>query len=52
MRGIGRRMPITMTAIALASLSIIGMPPLGGLWSKWQLALGTVDAGEYACLAS
>ena len=50
MRGIGRRMPITMTAFALASLSIIGMPPLGGLWSKWQLALGTVDAGEYAML--
>jgi multicomponent Na+:H+ antiporter subunit D len=29
----------------VASLSIIGLPPLGG-WSKWTLALGAVDAGE------
>ena len=31
MTGIGRRMPITMLAFLVASLSIIGVPPLGGL---------------------
>jgi multicomponent Na+:H+ antiporter subunit D len=43
--GIGRAMPVTMFAFLIASLSIIGMPPLGGSWSKWFLALGALDAG-------
>lgn len=44
--GIGRKMPITMLAFFIASLSIIGLPPLGGTWSKWTLALGALDAGH------
>ncbi len=43
--GIGRRMPFTMGAFAVASLSIIGLPPAGGVASKWFMALGAVDAG-------
>jgi multicomponent Na+:H+ antiporter subunit D len=50
LRGIGRRMPITMAAFLIGSLSIIGLPPLGGTWSKWYLALGTLEAGEIALL--
>jgi multicomponent Na+:H+ antiporter subunit D len=48
MRGIGRRMPITMAAFFIASLSIIGLPPLAGTWSKWTLSLGAIDGGELA----
>jgi len=48
--GIGRRMPITMAAFLIGSLSIIGLPPLGGTWSKWYLVLGTLEAGELALL--
>lgn len=44
--GIGKRMPFTMTAFTLGSLSIIGIPPLCGAWSKWFLFLGGVDAGQ------
>lgn len=44
--GIGRKMPITMTAFLIGSLSIIGLPPFGGTWSKWVLALGALDAGH------
>ncbi len=44
--GLGRRMPLTMAAFFIASLSIIGLPPLGGFWSKWFLALGTLDAHQ------
>jgi multicomponent Na+:H+ antiporter subunit D len=44
MTGIGRRMPVTMLAFLIASLSIIGLPPVGA-WSKWMLALGALDAG-------
>ena len=49
--GLGRRMPVTMGAFVIASLSIIGLPPLGGAWSKWYLATAAVDAGEWALLA-
>ncbi len=45
--GIGRRMPITMIAFLLGSMSIIGLPPMGGAWSKWYLALGAAE-GEHA----
>ncbi len=44
MDGIGRRMPFTMGAFLVGSLSIIGLPPMGGAWSKWFLALGAADA--------
>ena len=45
MNGLGRRMPFTMGAFFIASISIAGLPPLGGLWSKWYLVLGSLDAG-------
>jgi multicomponent Na+:H+ antiporter subunit D len=48
MRGIGRSMPFTTFAFLIASLSIIGLPPFAGIWSKWYLALGALDAGQIA----
>jgi multicomponent Na+:H+ antiporter subunit D len=46
MDGLGRRMPVTMAAFFLGSMSIIGLPPMGGSWSKWYLALGAADADQ------
>jgi len=46
MRGLGRRMPWTLGAFGLAALSIIGLPPLGGSWSKWLLMLGSLQARQ------
>lgn len=51
MAGLGRAMPFTMGAFFIGSLSIIGLPPMGGLWSKWYLALGTLEAGHAGLLA-
>ncbi len=51
MRGIGRIMPFTMFAFLIGSLSIIGLPPFGGSWSKWYLALGAADAGQLIFVA-
>ena len=45
MGGLGRRMPLTMGAFLIASISIAGLPPMGGVWGKWYLALGSLDAG-------
>jgi len=47
MRGLGRQMPITMAAFFIASLSIIGVPPTGGTWSKWFLLMGTIETEQY-----
>ena len=46
MTGLGRAMPITFIAFLIGSLSIIGLPPLGGSWSKWLLIMGAADAGQ------
>ncbi|MGI9510924.1 MAG: proton-conducting transporter membrane subunit, partial [Geminicoccaceae bacterium] len=51
MRGLGRRMPFTFIAFGIAALSIIGLPPLGGAWSKWQLALGAAETGQALLVA-
>lgn len=50
MAGIGRRLPWTMGAFFVGSLSMIGVPPTAGFVSKWYLALGSVEAGEMAFL--
>ncbi|MBU0735307.1 MAG: monovalent cation/H+ antiporter subunit D family protein [Proteobacteria bacterium] len=50
MVGIGKRMPLTMAAFFIASLSIIGLPPTGGFLSKWYLVLGSLEAHQIAVL--
>ena len=51
MHGLGRTMPITFGAFFVGSLSIIGLPPAGGSWSKWFLGMGTLEAGQVGLLA-
>ena len=51
MRGLGRRMPFTFAAFLLASISVVGLPPTGGSWSKWELALATADTGQLLLMA-
>jgi multicomponent Na+:H+ antiporter subunit D len=50
MKGLGRTMPFTFGAFFIGSLSIIGLPPAGGAWSKWFLGLGTLEAGQVGLL--
>ncbi len=44
MVGIGRQMPITMSAFFIGSLSVIGLPPAGGLISKLLMVRGAIQA--------
>jgi multicomponent Na+:H+ antiporter subunit D len=46
MGGLARRMPWTMAAFAIASFSMVGLPPASGFVSKWYLALGSVEHGN------
>ena len=48
--GLGRRMPFTFGAFLLGSLSVIGLPPMGGSWSKWFLMLGAAEAEQWAMM--
>jgi len=45
-RGIGREMPVIMWCFAIASFSLIGIPPSNGFVSKWYLALGGLGANK------
>ena len=46
MDGIGHRMPVTMGCFAIASLGIAGTPFIVGFISKWNLAMGAMQAGK------
>jgi len=50
--GLGRRMPWTMVAFTVAALSMVGIPPACGFFSKWYLALGCIDSGNWFFLAA
>ena len=52
MRGLGRAMPFTFGAFLVAAISIIGLPPGGGAWSKWFLAVGAADRGMVFLVAT
>ena len=50
MSGIGRQMPVTMTAFTIGAIGMCGAPPVAGFISKWFLCLGTVEAGSLILL--
>ena len=43
--GIGRTMPLTLACFTLASISLVGIPPMGGFTSKWAIATAAMDSG-------
>jgi len=43
----GKHIPLTMLAFFIGSLSIIGLPPTAGLWSKLSIAVGSLDVGLF-----
>ncbi len=49
--GIGRRMPWTMLAFAVAAYSLTGLPPAGGFLSKATLVFGALEADRYVFAA-
>jgi multicomponent Na+:H+ antiporter subunit D len=51
MSGLGQVMPLTFSAFAVASLSMIGAPPVAGFVSKWYLAVGSIEAHQIGLLA-
>ena len=48
--GIGRAMPMTLSALGLAGLSLMGLPPSGGFAAKWLYLRASVAAGQWLWL--
>ncbi|MGE4111744.1 MAG: proton-conducting transporter membrane subunit, partial [Burkholderiales bacterium] len=49
--GIAKRMPWTMAAFTVGALSLIGIPPAAGFFSKWYIVLGAAEGGHWVALA-
>ncbi|MBW2107293.1 MAG: monovalent cation/H+ antiporter subunit D family protein [Deltaproteobacteria bacterium] len=47
-KGLFAKMPFTMSAFVVGALSIIGVPPTCGFFSKWYLLQGAIIAGQWA----
>ena len=43
--GIGRVLPVTLTAFVIGAFGMCGAPPLAGFISKWHVAMGAVESG-------
>jgi multicomponent Na+:H+ antiporter subunit D len=52
LQGFYRKMPVTMAAFTVGALSMIGVPPTAGFFSKWYLILGAIDGGSYHYMAA
>ena len=50
LKGIGYRMPITMTAFTIGAISMIGVPPTAGFVSKWYILAGAFQADNYVAV--
>lgn len=51
MGGLFRSMPVTAVSFALCSLSVMGIPPFGGFFSKFLVFRGAVETGSLFVLA-
>jgi multicomponent Na+:H+ antiporter subunit D len=46
-RNLHRKMPFTMASLVIVGLSVVGIPPTCGFFSKWYLILGAIDASHW-----
>jgi multicomponent Na+:H+ antiporter subunit D len=52
LQGLFRKMPYTMGALVVGALSLIGVPPTCGFFSKWYLISGAIEAQHYGFVAA
>lgn len=49
--GLRKEMPWTTAAFSVAAISMIGLPPTAGFFSKWYLLLGSYQEGHWIYIA-
>ena len=47
LRGLGERMPVSISALAVAGVSIMALPPSGGFIAKWMLLVAAIHTGQW-----
>ncbi len=52
LQGLFRKMPFTMGAFVVGAMSMIGVPPTCGFFSKWYLISGAIQAGHYGFMVA
>lgn len=52
LKGLFKKMPFSMAAFVIGAMSIIGVPPTCGFFSKWYLISGGIAAGHYGFVAA
>ena len=52
LRYLNKKMPFTMAAFTITALSMVGIPPACGFFSKWYLILGSIEAGQWVWAAA
>jgi multicomponent Na+:H+ antiporter subunit D len=52
LRYLNKKMPFTMAAFTITALSMVGIPPACGFFSKWYLILGSIEAGQWVWAAT
>lgn len=45
--GLNKHMPLTTVTLVIAALSMVGIPPTGGFFSKWYIIMGSLESGHY-----
>ena len=49
--GLNKKMTVSSVALCFAVLSMVGIPPTAGFFSKWYLMLGAYEGHEYIYIA-
>lgn len=50
LNGLGKKMPVTFVCFTILSLSLIGIPPTGGFFSKWYIATASLETAGIGAL--
>lgn len=50
LKGIGQALPVTMSGFAIASFSLIGLPPMAGVLGKYYLLIGLLQISDWRAL--
>ncbi|RLB67221.1 MAG: monovalent cation/H+ antiporter subunit D family protein, partial [Deltaproteobacteria bacterium] len=51
-QNLNKKMPLTMAAFVIVALSMCGIPPACGFFSKWYLIMGTIVAKQWVFTAT
>jgi multicomponent Na+:H+ antiporter subunit D len=49
---VGKQAPWLTGSLIVVALGMIGLPPTGGFFGKWQIILGAIEAGNYVSVAA